>query len=100
MGLFSQSSAASRRVVGTCAYSAVYALPAHGSGSSSFWSSAAGRPAATSLATARCGLTSPPGSRFSKRIERPWPTTRSEQVRLSYPQATAVGAKEPGWKRL
>ena len=27
----------------------------------------------------------------------PWPTTRSAQVRLSRPQATAVGANEPGW---
>ncbi len=30
----------------------------------------------------------------------PWPTTRSAHVRLSRPQATAVGAKEPTAKRL
>ena len=30
----------------------------------------------------------------------PCPTTRRAQVRLSVPQATAVGAKDPGWKRL
>ena len=30
----------------------------------------------------------------------PWPTTRSEQVRLSRPQATAVGANDSLAKRL
>ena len=42
----------------------------------------------------------PPGTRFSKRSEGPWPTTRSAQVRLSRPQAIAVGAKLPGTYRL
>ena len=39
----------------------------------------------------------PPGTRFSTRSAGPWPTSRSEQVRLSLPQRTAVGANEPGW---
>src|SRR5918992_3939018 len=51
-------------------------------------------------AIARYGLTSPPGRRFSTRKDEPWPTTRMEQVRLSLPQATAVGAKEPTANRL
>src|SRR3954466_9978016 len=38
--------------------------------------------------------------RFSTRRPWPWPTTRIEQVRLSLPQATAVGANEPLAKRL
>src|SRR3712207_7575915 len=49
---------------------------------------------------ARYGLTSPPGRRFSTLSDGPWPTTRMEQVRLSFPQATAVGAKEPTANRL
>ncbi len=48
-----------------------------------------------SAATARYWFTSPPGTRFSTRRLWPWPTTRSAQVRLSIPQATAVGAKLP-----
>src|SRR2546423_12323728 len=52
-------------------------------------------------ATARYGLTSPPGPRFSKRSDvGVCPTTRSAQVRLSVPHRTAVGANEPGWYRL
>jgi hypothetical protein len=51
-------------------------------------------------ARARYGLTSPPGTRFSSRSEEPWPTTRRAQVRLSWPQATAVGAKLPAVYRL
>src|SRR5918998_180835 len=38
--------------------------------------------------------------RFSTRRELPWPTTRKLQVRLSLPQATAVGAQEPLASRL
>ncbi len=57
-------------------------------------------PAAISAATARYGLTSPPGTRFSTRSDSPWPTTRSAQVRLSVPQAIAVGAKLPATNRL
>ena len=53
------------------------------------------RPAAISALSARYGLTSAPGTRDSIRRPGPWPTTRSEQVRLSSPQATAVGAKVP-----
>src|SRR5207237_8883131 len=46
------------------------------------------------------GFTSPPGRRVSSRSAWPWPTTRSAQVRLSRPHATAVGANAPGTKRL
>ena len=46
-------------------------------------------------ATARYGLTSPPGTRFSSRSEAPWPTSRNAQVRLSRPHLIAVGANEP-----
>ena len=53
------------------------------------------RPPASIAAIARYGLTSPPGSRFSSRALGPWPTSRTAQVRLSWPQATAVGANEP-----
>ncbi len=45
-------------------------------------------------------MTSPPASRLSIRFAWPSPITRIEQVRLSRPQATAVGAKEPSAKRL
>ena len=45
-------------------------------------------------------MTSPPGTRFSTRSPAPWPTTRSAQVRLSVPQATAVGANEPAANRF
>ena len=38
--------------------------------------------------------------RFSTRLDGPCPTTRSEHVRLSLPQAIAVGANEPAAKRL
>src|SRR3954468_213027 len=38
--------------------------------------------------------------RFSTREPAPWPTMRKPRVRLSRPQPTAVGAHEPGWKRL
>ena len=41
-----------------------------------------------------------PGTRFSSRAEAPCPTRRTAQVRLSSPQATAVGANEPSAKRL
>ena len=58
------------------------------------------RPAAIIAASARYGFTSAPGSRFSTRFASPWPTTRIEHVRLSLPQATAVGANEPSTKRL
>ena len=58
------------------------------------------RPAAIIAASARYGFTSAPGSRFSTRFAGPSPTTRIEQVRLSLPHATAVGANEPGTKRL
>ena len=58
------------------------------------------RPAAIIAASARYGFTSAPGSRFSTRSPWPCPTTRIEQVRLSLPQATAVGANEPFTKRL
>ena len=51
-------------------------------------------------AVARYWLTSPPGTRFSTRIPRPWPTTRKETVRLSAPQATEVGAKLPSTNLL
>ena len=50
--------------------------------------------------SARYGLTSAPGRRSSSRLDAPWPTTRSEHVRLSLPHATAVGANEPSTKRL
>ena len=53
-------------------------------------------PAAMIPATARYGLTSPPGTRFSSRSDCPCPTSRNAQVRLSRPQRIAVGAKEPG----
>ena len=36
----------------------------------------------------------------SVRSAGPCPTIRNPQVRLSRPQATAVGAKDPGWNRL
>ena len=52
-------------------------------------------PDAIIAAIARYGLTSPPGTRFSTRSDGPCPITRSEQVRLSWPHATAVGANEP-----
>ncbi len=58
------------------------------------------RPPAISAATARYWLTSPPGARHSIRMPWPWPTTRSAQVRLSIPQAIAVGAKLPSTNRL
>src|SRR6478735_5576590 len=38
--------------------------------------------------------------RDSTRYAGPWPTRRRPQVRLSRPQATAVGAHESGWNRL
>ena len=74
-------------------------MPSTG-GSSSSSESTPCRPAAIIAASARYGLTSAPGSRFSSRSASPWPTTRIEQVRLSLPQATAVGANEPSAKRL
>src|SRR5947209_2884998 len=49
---------------------------------------------------ARYGLRSEPPARFSKRSPGPSPTTRSEQVRLSGAQATAVGANDASAKRL
>ena len=58
------------------------------------------RPAAIIALSARYGLTSAPGRRFSSRRPSPWPTTRSEQVRLSLPQVTEVGANEAAAKRL
>ena len=59
-----------------------------------------GSPAAIVAAKARYELASAPGMRFSTRLPAPWPTTRNPSVRLSRPQPTAVGAHEPGWKRL
>ena len=51
---------------------------------------------ATIAATARYGLTSPPGVRFSTRTEAgACPTMRSAQVRLSVPHRIDVGANEP-----
>ena len=50
--------------------------------------------------SARYGLTSRAREPQLEPLGRPWPTTRSEHVRLSLPQATAVGANEPSTKRL
>ena len=46
-------------------------------------------------AKARYGLTSPPGMRVSTRRALPCPTTRYPHVRLSFPQASVVGAQLP-----
>ena len=51
-------------------------------------------------ANARYGLTSPPATRLSSRIPLPCPTARNAHVRLSWPQASPVGANEPYAKRL
>src|SRR5213075_1391769 len=90
------SSAASRRVVGTVDPFRSYALPPYGGSSSSSWSTPY-RPEAINPATARYGLTSPPGTRCSNRNDGPWPTTRNAHVRLSRPHAIAVGANDSDW---
>ena len=69
-------------------------MPSSGGSSSSSFSIPCS-PAAIIAASARYGFTSAPGSRFSIRSDGPCPTARSEQVRLSSPQAIAVGANEP-----
>ena len=60
-------------------------------GASGSDSSTPRRPAATRAASARYGLTSPPGTRHSTRSEGPCPTTRKAQVRLSSPQSKRRG---------
>src|SRR5680860_44207 len=57
-------------------------------------------PAAIVAANARYGLASAPGTRDSTRNDGPWPTRRNPHVRLSRPQASAVGAHDSGWYRL
>src|SRR5579884_696571 len=57
-------------------------------------------PAASSAANARYGFASAPGIRVSGRTDEPWPTTRKPHVRLSWPQASVVGAQLPAAKRL
>ena len=57
-------------------------------------------PPASIAAVARYGFTSAPGIRFSIRAPAPLPTSRTAHVRLSWPQAIAVGANEPAAKRL
>ena len=69
-------------------------MPGYAGGSSSLFLIPC-NPPASMPATATYGLTSPPGRRSSGRSEDPEPTTRTEQVRLSSPQATLVGAKLP-----
>ncbi len=73
----------------------MYAFPFTGSGSGSSRRTPS-TAAATRAATARYGFTSPPGTRHSTRSDGPRPISRNAQVRLSGPQATAVGAKLPG----
>ena len=51
-------------------------------------------------AKARYGFASAPGIRVSVRSAGPWPTIRKPHVRLSWPQASVVGAHEPAAKRL
>ena len=80
---------------GTRSESDAYALPANASSSFNL-RLIPSRPAAMIPATARYGLTSPPGTRFSKRSDWPCPTKRKAQVRLSLPQRIAVGANDPG----
>ncbi len=57
-------------------------------------------PAARSAENARYGFASAPGIRVSARSAEPLPTTRNPHVRLSYPQASVVGAQLPAAKRL
>ena len=73
-------------------------LRAAGGSSSSF--SIPCSPAAIVAANARYGFTSPPGMRDSTRIAEPDPTMRKPHVRLSCPQASVVGAHEPGREPL
>ena len=82
--------AASRSVDGTRGRRrTTYALPVSiGSSSSSF--SMPWRPPAMIAATARYGLTSPPGTRFSTRSDCPWPTT---------PQRARAVVDPPGDRR-
>ena len=74
--------------------SETYAFPSNGGGSGSSRSIPC-NPAAISAANAKYGLTSPPGIRVSTRSPGPRPTTRNPHVRLSFPQASVVGAHDP-----
>ena len=85
---------------GTCSASATeYAFPVTGGGSGNSRRTPS-TAEATKAASARYGLTSAPGTRHSTRSDGPCPTSRSAQVRLSGPHATAVGAKLPATYRL